>query len=261
MLKILRYSLLLITLTTAIDAYSQADTGKPHYMYSFIAVNVGYGTNLTSTSDNNIQPFFGTTGITINISGLLAFKEAYWGIPVMIGYSNPGFNVGAYAAANSDTNKLTTYTSGSAGRYSIYYLLSGLNLKLPQRTTREAVELRIMVGPLLASVPAISYSGKIAQAPNFNTYQTYTSSVSSATTVAFAISPGIGLGYKFSKHLALMAYSDLIFAALPLNLTTTNTINGTNETKSFVAHSSMAYVNFTASLAYSFGNIKANIAY
>ncbi|HSY76998.1 MAG TPA: hypothetical protein VK890_09090, partial [Bacteroidia bacterium] len=239
----------------------QADTGKPHYMYSFIAVNAGWGKNLNQYTALVDRPFWGTDGPTVNVSALIAIKESYWGISLMAGYSAPGFALSAFAPLNSDTNKYNSFLGGSAAHYNIYYALGGLCLKLPQRTTRGALELRIMLGPLICNSPNITYTTNIPQPPNFTTSMVNTTHISSFTAVAFAMCPGIGIGHKMSKHIAVMGYCDLIFTEFKYATTETNTSPGSNQTTNLHAESVIDYVNLTATVAYSFGNIKANISY
>ncbi len=230
-------------------------------MYPFVAASVGYGQNLSNKPVNNVRPFWGTNGPTVNISALIALKESYWGIACMLGYSAPGFDLSAYAPLNSDTNKTNTFGGGSAGHYNIYYLMGGLNLKLPQRTTRGALEVRFMVGPLICTLPAITYTTHIPQGPAYTSYKVYTTNVTSATSSTFAMSPGIGLGHKMSRHLAVMAYCDLIFASFKFNTVTSTNSYVSSETHSNISESVMSYVNFSATLSYSFGYIRPNIMY
>ncbi len=231
-------------------------------MFSFISVNAGYGANLIPNPNSTVQPFFGTSGPTINVSALIALKESYWGIPIMAGYCAPGLAVSKYAAVNSDTLFNASYKGGSAGHYNIYYLFSGLNLKAPGYTTRNAIELRVMVGPLIASMPAITYNNQIPVViTNPNTCKTITTRVSPSTVTSIGLSPGIGAGYKIAKHLAIMGYCDAIFAVFPFDISTANTSNGTVESQNFRKNSAMSYINLTAALAYSFGTIAPNIAY
>ncbi|HWY98044.1 MAG TPA: hypothetical protein VNY36_03060, partial [Bacteroidia bacterium] len=200
-------------------------------------------------------------GPTVNVSALLAIKESYWGISLMAGYSAPEFDLSAFAPLSSDTNKYNTFLGGSAAHYNIYYAFGGLCLKLPQRTTRGALELRIMIGPLICNSPDITYNTNIPQPPNYTTSRVNTTHISSFTAIGFAMCPGIGIGHKISKHIAIMGYCDLIFTSFKFTTTITNTSPGSTETTYTPSQSVMDYVNVTATVAYSFGNIKATISY
>jgi hypothetical protein len=255
----LKHLLLAAALVISSFAFSQADSSRPHYMYSLISVGVGYGENLSKNPTTDVRPFWGTNGPTASASVLFAIKESYWGIAAVLGYSAPGFNLSAYAPLGFDTNKTKTFGGGNTAHYNIYYLLGGLNIKLPQRTTRTAFEVRVMIGPMICTLPALNYSINI---PNGNGYQAYKVSTTSSTSTGIAMSPGIGIGQKLNTHLALMLYADVLYSAFVFHTTTTIiSPNNPDQVSTNRSESVMEYGNLTATLSYSFGRIKPNITY
>lgn len=246
-------------------AIGQADSSRDkHYMYSFITVNVGWGKNITAQTENIRQPFWATNGPTANISALFALKESYWGIAAQLGYSTTAFNTKAYYPASADTgiyvnNRVSVANVSAATYYNVYYLLGGLGIKLPQHTTQHAIEFRIMVGPMVCTMPALSYSEKINQAGVSTLYNVNSTR---ATAFSLAMSPGLGLGQKLTKHIAVMAYADILYSAMIFKTHNTISSPGYETTITTVNnHSLMEYGNITASVCYTFGKMTPNITY
>jgi|GEM_PF-3408589 hypothetical protein len=242
-----------------LSASAQKDTS--HYMFSFISINAGYGVNTVSpSSKTQVAPFWGTSGPTVSVMGLIALKGSYIGIPIMLGYSAPKFDAADYGKQNPDTSqryKYYTYNSSTSGNYNMYYLMTGLELKLPERTTREAFELRFMIGPLIATEPAFTYSYG-----NPNYLVEHVTSITSATSVAFAFSPGISFGYKLTQHLAIMADADVLFAQLKFSATESwNDFNSVYVSPQITILSAMGYLHLTGGIAYTFGKMTPNISY
>ncbi len=242
-----------------LSASAQKDT--THYMFSFVSINAGYGMNTVSPASKIlITPFWGSNGPTASVMALLALNESYFGIPVMLGYSAPKFDATDYGMQNPDTAqqyKYYTYDRSKSGNYNIYYLMTGLDLKLPERTTREAFELRFVVGPMIATEPAFTYGYG-----NPNYLVEHVASISAANTVAIAFSPGISFGYKLTQHMAIMANADVLFAEMKFKATESwNGFYYVGYPRQIAILSAMGYLHLTGGIAYTFGKMTPNIAY
>jgi len=253
---------LVIALLTASLQFATAQTDTIHYMFSFVGINAGYGMNTISPSSlTQTIPFFGSNGPVFTATGLIALKESYFAVPIVLGYSAPKFDVAAYGSTNRDTSQAYNgyrYSSGTAGSYSLIYAMTGLGLKIPGRTSRGAVELRVLVGPVIASEPVISYTYTDPYNP---AAPAHTINISAATTVAFGFSPGISVGYKLTQHIAIMANADLLFAQLKFG-TYENLHDSLNsEPQKTTIISSMAYLHLTGGLIYTLGKMTPNIVY
>jgi hypothetical protein len=137
--------------------------------------------------------------------------------------------------------------------------MTGLGLKIRGRTSRGAIELRVLVGPIIASEPAFTYS---YESPNPNNIWLHTINVAAKATIGFGFSPGISLGYKLTQHLGLMANADMLFAQLIFK-----TSKSTYDPVYIMAPtpitiiSSMAYLHLTGGLIYTLGKMTPNIVY
>lgn len=256
----MRRLLFLLLLVASLPAYSQTDSAKVKYIYDFVTVNAGYGTNIVSPSGKTARPWWAKSGPVITLSGIWAPKQSYMYIPVTIGYSAPAFSLSEFATNNTDTNKLSSYAGGSAGNYHIYYLLAGIGIKIPGHTTRYAIELRFTTGPLVSTFPHVSYTSNIPAAPLYTTTRTVTTYINPATAIGIAISAGISAGYKLNKHWGLMANADLLSAGLRFTPSQTTSDN-INQPQSIIIRSSYNYAMYTAGIVYTLGTIIPNIEY
>ncbi|HTB06587.1 MAG TPA: hypothetical protein VK806_06490 [Bacteroidia bacterium] len=262
-MKTARLTLVLPLLFLFRFATAQYDT--LHYMYSFASVGAGYDINIhpyANSINSYGRPFWANGGPTINVSGLIAFKQSYFGIPVMLGYSQAAFNVHDYASFQADTNPspYKTYGSGNAGNYNIYYLLTGINLKIPAHTTRYTIELRALIGPVIATLPNIEFS-YINPLSAAIVAPAITTQITSKTIIALGFCPGISAGYKLTQHFALMGNIDLIYAQLNFNPTATTIGNGKETTRKIFMESDISYLKISAGVAYTFGRMTPNIEY
>lgn len=257
-MKLKHYIIILLVFCKGF-VYAQADTS--HYIYSMFGLNGGYGINLVSPANTKYaNPFWTKGGPNISASGLIALRQSYFSVPVVIGYCAPVFDLQDFIGIDLDTTQPSRYQAVSSGNYHIYYAMTGLNVKVPHRTTREAIELRFMVGPLIATQGTISYNyiNPLTTPPSPTIISKTFINQSTCTTLAF--SPGISLGYKLSKHFAVMGNADLFYALLRFYTTRDNTDDfGNTTSQSLYMRESMLYLQLSAGLTYSIGHIIGNI--
>jgi hypothetical protein len=236
--------------------FTSAQKDTVHYMHSFVSVNAGYGINLRPASNTKYAyPFWGENTPEFSLSGLLALKSTYFGIPFVAGYLSPKFNISQYLGFYGDSSNYPYQASG-VNIYHVYYFMTGLNIKLPQRTTPFAIELRIMFGPVFLNQSDINYS--------YSTYppaNTISETIYRANTAALGFGPGIGLGYILSNHWALMANADMLIAEFEYHTTMSAIDNNSVSNQVIYMRSVLFYGNLTGSLVYTFGKMTPNIAY
>jgi hypothetical protein len=248
---------LIILLFVAFSRIGSAQADTSHYMYSYLGVNGGYDVNMSGAKSNYINPFWATNGYNFYGSALFALKESYFGIICMAGYMHASFDLTNYLSDGIDSNRLYKYTEVEQGTYNLYYAMAGLNIKIPGRTTREAIELRFLIGPIHITQTAIQYSYSPNASPNNVTQVTL--APASTTTIGFC--PGIGAGYKIDRHFAIMANADLFFTNFLINTNMESENGGNAVNQNLAFHSAVVDLQLTAGIIYTIGHITGNIAY
>ncbi len=201
--KMKKALIFLLLIVMFLNAFAKKDSTKMKYVHSYISINVEYGRNIAP------QPGwqFGG-GLGGNISGYVALKESYFGIALMAGYSRSLFVGSSY---HSTMGNIQNYYNGeSSGSYNEIYALAGLGLKIPEHTTRYAIEVRVMIGAATCTEPATKFftSSISPLRSDSGTYQGSPYSAFSHTV----LDGGIGFGYKISKHWGIMGYFDFMAA-------------------------------------------------
>ena len=226
---------LILFLAMFSNAFATQDTDKVRYVHSYISLNAGYCKNIYPQLEWIIK------GVAeASISGYFALKETYFGISLVGGCSEYSFVGRDYEVLSG---KITEFSQGeSSGLIKEAYLLGGLGFKIPEHTTRYAIEVRVMIGGSYGAVPATT-TLMSTQTPN-SSYSNIIQTVSSQAIYYGSLDAGIGYGYKISQRWGLMANCDWMFIPFykPTGIRITN-------------------LDLSAGLVYTFGKMIGNFVY